>query len=123
MRRARDPQHPLRQKRDPYDHEANYRKPIARSDAIRLFVKAVLVVGAGVWFKFASDDRIHEGAKLALATGVALMGAGLTDLLYLRTSEIEQMFLNTLRRQVVGRWALVALGFSLVIGALVAYAR
>lgn len=123
MRRARDPEHPLRQKRDPYDREANYRRPIERADVVRLTTKVVLVVAAGVWFKFASDTPVHEGAKLVIALGLALVGAGVTDLLYLRTHEIEQMFLDSRTAQVRARWMLVALGVGLVVAALVAYAR
>ena len=123
MRRARDPEHPLRKKRDPYDREANYRRPIDRGDVIRLSVKALLVVACGAWFKFASDDRANEGAELTLAAGVALVGVGLIDLAYMRGHDIDQMFLTTRPLQIAARWALVVAGFGLVAAALVAYSR
>ncbi|HYI44571.1 MAG TPA: hypothetical protein VE174_03810 [Actinomycetota bacterium] len=123
MRSARDPQHPLRQKRDPNDREANYRRPIDRWDVIRLSAKALLVGACGVWFKFASDDRANEGAELTLAAGVALVGAGLIDLAYMRSHDIDQMFLNTRPMQSAARWGLVVVGIGLVTAALVAYSR
>jgi hypothetical protein len=82
-----------------------------------------VIVGAGVWFKFASDDKTHEGAKLALAAGVALAVAGIVDLVYLRFGEIDQMFLQTRSGQVAARWVMVAVGVGTCIAATVAYAR
>ena len=122
MRRARDPEHPLRQQRDPYDLEANYQRPIARGDVIRVAVKAALVVAAGVWFKFASDDRLSEGAELALAAGTTLVGAALTDLIYLRSREIEQVFFRNRSQQLIARWLLLAAGLVLSVTGLLAYA-
>lgn len=85
--------------------------------------KAFFIVGAGVWFKFASDDRANEGAELTLAAGVALVGAGLIDLVYMRNHDIDQMFLNTRPMQVAARWGLVVAGIGLVVAAFVAYSR
>jgi hypothetical protein len=121
MRRARDPESPLRQKKDPYDQEAAYRRPIAPAELVRVSIKGVVIVGAGVWFKFASDTEIHEGAKLAGAAGTALVCAGLIDLYYLRTRSIEQVFLDSKAKQLAARVALVVLGVGLLIGALLTY--
>ena len=109
--------------KDPDDLEANYRKPIPRRELIRLYLKAALGVTAGLWFKFASETRSHEGAKLALAVGAALMGVGLVDLLYLRRYEIEQIFLTSRRQQIVVRVVVLLAGLALLVGGGLAYSR
>lgn len=109
--------------RDPDDLEANYRRPIPRRELIRIYSKAVVGVGAGLWFKFSSETRTHEGAKLAMALGVVLLGAGLIDLLILKRHEIEQIFLTSRRMQIVVRACVLAAGVALLVAGSLAYSR
>ena len=109
--------------KDPDDREANYRKPIPRRELIRLYAKAALVVAAGMWFKFASETRSHEGAKLSLALGAALVGAGLVDLFFLRRHEIEQIFLTSRRQQIAVRAVVLLAGLALLVAGGLAYSR
>lgn len=108
--------------RDPHDLEASYRKPVPRADGIRLGIKAAAVVGAGVGFRFWILDRTHEGAKLVIALGGALLVAGLTDLVYLRRHELDLIFLRGKRQQRMLQTALAGVGAALLLLGALAYA-
>ncbi len=108
--------------KDPNDREANYRRPVARAEVIRLSVKAAIAVAAGIGFRFASLDAADEGAELAIALGAAVAGAGITDLVYMRRHEIEQIFLTSPSRQRLARVGLVLAGVALLVAGTLAYA-
>ena len=101
---------------DPEDHEANYRRPIPRSEYIRVALKFTLGIVAIVWFRFASSDGFDEGAEMTLAFASLLVALGVVDLVYLRDHEIELIFLKTKAQQIRARWALVLVG-ALLLGA------
>lgn len=101
--------------KDPNDREANYRRPVPRADIIRLGVKTAIAVTAGLGFRLVSLDGKDEGAKLVAALGVALLGAGIADLVYMRTNELEQIFLKSVGQQRLVAAAVAALGLILLV--------
>ena len=107
---------------DPNDLEANYKRPIPRADVIRLTVKAAVAVAAGVAWRFAILDGMHEGAKLVIALGVALAFAGVADLVYMQRYELEQIFLTSRESQILVRIGLAAGGVVLLAAGMLAYA-
>ena len=109
--------------RNPHDREANYRKPVPRAEGLRVGIKGAAIVGGGVAYRFAILDRTHEGAKLILVAGAAMLIAGITDLVYLRSHEIDRIFLKTTAQQRAVQWTLVAAGVVLLVMGAVAYAR
>ena len=108
--------------KDPHDHEANYRKPVPVAERVRVAIKAAAVVGAGVAFRFATLDRTHEGAKLLIAVGAALLVAGITDLVYMRTHELELIFLTSPRQQRLVHAGVTVAGVLLLVAGALAYA-
>ena len=115
--------------KDPNDREANYKRPVPRSEAIRTGAKFILAAAAGGWLWLATADGcnvddLHDvctpadrssGTKLVLAVGTVLLLAGVIDLAYLRSHEIELVFARHKKQQVIARWVMVAAGLLAVV--------
>ena len=106
---------------DPHDREANYKRPIPAAERYRIGIKAAGAVLAGVAYRFAVVDRSHEGAKFCLALGTALLVAGITDLVYMRNHELEQIFLKTPAQQRLVQKFVAVAGLALLGAGTLAY--
>ena len=108
--------------KDPADKEANYRRPIAQHEKIRLVVKAASVVGAFFFIKEMTADRRDVGAEFLIGIGAPLLLAGVLDLVWTVQGRLEHVFIESRPLQLAAHGALALLGLGLVVAGTIARA-
>lgn len=126
--------------KDPSDHEANYRKPIRRSEMVRLLLRGLVVGAAFLWFRRYGPPRLpmnfgiadaasskglvqpqeHEGAAAAIALGWCLLAFGVIGVVAAARGELEEIFVSGNRRQIALQGALTTLGGAVMAAGIVA---
>jgi hypothetical protein len=106
--------------KDPADREANYRRPIAQSEKIRLTIKAAAVVAGFLFIMSATRDRTDVGAEFAIGAGGPLLVAGILDVLWTIRGRLEHVFIESRPMQLASHSGMAAVGAALVIAGLVA---
>lgn len=108
--------------KDPTDKEANYRRPVAQSEKIRLTIKAAVVVAGFLFIMSATKDRNDVGAEFAIGAGAPLFVAGVIDVWWTARGLVEHVFIESRRMQLAAHSAMALVGMALVAGGLVAKA-
>ena len=106
--------------KDPADREANYRKPIAQSEKIRLTIKAAAVVAGFFFIMNATRDRSDVGSEFAIGVGVPLMIAGAIDVVWTMRGQLEHVFLESRPMQLAAHAGMAVVGITMVVGGLLA---
>ena len=106
--------------KDPADKEANYRKPIAQSEKIRLTIKAAAVVAGFFFIMRATRDRSDVGAEFAIGVGVPLMIAGVIDVVWTMRGQLEHVFLESRPMQLAAHSAMAVVGVGMIAAGLIA---
>lgn len=106
--------------KDPADREANYRKPVAQSEKIRLTVKAAAVVAGFFFIMTATKDRSDVGAEFAIGVGVPLLVAGVLDVVWTIKGRLEHVFLESRPMQLAAHGGMALVGAVMVAAGLLA---
>jgi hypothetical protein len=106
--------------KDPADKEANYRRPIAQSEKIRLTAKAAVVVAGFLFVMGATRDRSDVGAEFAIGIGAPLVVAGVLDVVWTMKGQLEHVFLESRPVQLAAHSVMALVGVALVAGGLIA---
>ncbi len=101
--------------KDPNDREANYRRPIAQDEKVRLVAKAAAVLGAFLFIKNATADRQDVGAEFMIGFGAPLLLAGVLDLVWTLRGRLEHVFIESRSLQLTAHGALALLGLALLV--------
>ena len=119
---ARRPRARLPWEKDPNDREANYRRPVAQHEKVRLTLKAASVVAAFAFVRLATRDRQDVGAELIIALGGPLLLAGALDTIWTLQGRLEHVFIESRPLQLAAHAGLAAAGLALLLAGLVAKA-
>ena len=106
--------------KDPADREANYRKPIAPPEKVRLTTKAVAVVAGFLFIMDATKDRSDVGSEFAIGVGVPLLIAGVIDVVWTMKGRLEHIFLESKPMQLAAHSAMALIGAAMVVAGLLA---
>ena len=108
--------------KDPNDREANYRRPIAIHEKVRLTIKAVSVLGAFAFVRFMTSDGRDVGAEFLIAIGGPVAIAGIVDVIWTLQGRLEHVFLESRPMQIAAHAAMAVAGVALVVAGVVAKA-
>lgn len=106
--------------RDPNDREANYRRPIAQEERIRLGIKGALAFGGFLYVMSMTRDRTDVGAEFLIGIGAPLLVAGTIDAIWTLRGRLEHVFLESRPLQLAAHWGLAALGLTMVVAGTIA---
>jgi hypothetical protein len=106
--------------KDPADREANYRRPVAQSEKVRLTIKVVAVVAGFLFIMGATRDRTDVGAEFAIGVGVPLVIAGVIDVLWTMRGQLEHVFLESKSMQLAAHSAMALVGMAMITAGLIA---
>jgi hypothetical protein len=106
--------------KDPADREANYRKPVAQSEKVRLTIKAAAVVAGFLFIVRATKDRSDVGAEFAIGVGVPLAIAGVLDVVWTMRGQLEHVFLESRSMQLAAHAAMAVVGMAMIAAGLIA---
>ena len=105
--------------RDPHDKEANYRRPIAQDEKVRLLVKAAAAVAGFFFVMNATRDRADIGAELLIGIGAPLGLAGVLDLIWTLRGRLEHVFIESRALQLASHSLMAVIGAAMLVGGLV----
>ena len=100
--------------RDPNDKEANYRRPVATSEKVRLTAKAAAAVAGFLFIMTATRDRNDVGAEFAIGIGGPLLIAGALDVVWTLQGRIEHLFIESRPLQLAAHAGMALVGVALV---------
>ena len=106
--------------KDPNDREANYRRPIAEHEKVRLVAKAASVVGAFFFIRSMTADHRDVGAEFLIGVGAPLLLAGTLDLIWTIRGRLEHVFIESRSLQLAAHGALAVLGLAMVFAGAIA---
>lgn len=108
--------------KDPADREANYRRPIAQDEKIRLTSKAAAAVAGFLFIMNMTKDRVDVGAEFALGIGAPLLLAGILDVIWTLRGRLEHVFIESRTMQIAAHSTMAAVGAGLVLAGAIAKA-
>jgi len=108
--------------KDPNDKEANYRRPIAQAEKVRLVLKGASAVAAFLFIKNATADRHDVGAEFLIGIGAPLLLAGVLDVIWTLRGKLEHVFIDSRSLQLAAHAGLGLVGLAMVIAGSVAKA-
>ena len=101
--------------RDPNDREANYRRPVATAEKVRLVAKAAAAVAGFFFIMTATRDRSEVGAEFAIGIGAPLLLAGVLDVVWTVQNRLEHIFIESRPLQLVAHAGMALVGAALVV--------
>ena len=106
--------------KDPNDREANYRRPIATDEKLRLTLKAAAAVAGFFFVMSATRDRADIGAEMMIGVGAPLLLAGVLDVIWTLRGRLEHIFIESRALQLASHVLLAVTGAAVLIGGLIA---
>ena len=101
--------------RDPNDREANYRRPVATSEKVRLVAKAAAAVAGFFFIMTTTGDRNDVGAEFAIGIGAPLLLAGVLDVVWTLQGRLEHVFIESRSLQLAAHAGMALVGAGLVV--------
>jgi hypothetical protein len=105
--------------KDPNDREANYRKPIAQDEKVRLTAKGASVLAGFFFIMTMTEDRVDVGAEFAIGIGAPLLLAGVLDVIWTLRGRLEHVFLESKASQLAAHGAMALVGGALLVAGVV----
>lgn len=106
--------------KDPTDREANYRRPVAQDEKVRLTLKAAAAVAGFLFIMSMTRDGDDVGAELGIGVGAPLLLAGVLDVVWTLRGRLEHVFIESRPLQLAAHAAMAAVGLSLLVAGLIA---
>lgn len=106
--------------KDPKDREANYRRPIAQHEKVRLTIKAASVVAAFAFIKTMTADGRDIGAEFLIGVGSPVLLSGLLDLLWTLQGRLEHVLIESRALQLAAHSAMAIGGLALLVAGAIA---
>ena len=108
--------------KDEHDAEANYRKPIAQDEKLRLVVKAAAAFAGFLFVMNATQDGTDVGAEFLIGIGAPVLLAGVLDLVWTLGGRLEHVFIESRPFQIAAHAAMAVIGGALLVAGVVARA-
>lgn len=108
--------------KDPTDREANYRRPIAQEEKVRLTAKAALAVTGFLYVMNMTRDRTDVGAEFLIGIGVPVFIAGVMDVVWTLRGRLEHVLIESRPLQLLAHAAMAAIGAAMALAGIVAKA-
>ena len=106
--------------KDPNDREANYKRPIAQHEKVRLTVKGASAAAAFLFIMYMTRDRQDVGAEFLIAIGAPLLIAGVMDLVWTLQDRLEHIFIESRALQLAAHGAMAIIGAAMLTAGVVA---
>ena len=106
--------------KDPNDREANYRRPVAQDEKVRLTAKGISVVVGFFFIMTMTEDRTDVGAEMAIGFGGPLLLAGILDVVWTLRGRLEHVFIESRALQLAAHGAMAFVGGVLVVAGTIA---
>ena len=106
--------------KDPNDREANYRRPVAQHEKVRLTVKGASAAAAFLFIMSMTRDRRDVGAEFLIGLGAPLLIAGTMDLVWTLQERLEHIFIESRTLQLAAHTGMALVGAGMLTAGLVA---
>ena len=106
--------------KDPTDREANYRRPVAQHERVRLTVKGLAAVAGFLFIMNFTQDRQDVGAEFLIGIGAPLLVAGALDVVWTLRGRLEHVFIESRALQLAAHGAMAAIGAAMLVTGVVA---
>ena len=106
--------------KDPHDKEANYRRPIAQHEKIRLVLKGAAVFAGALFVMNETRDKSDIGAEFLIGIGGPLLLAGVLDVIWTLRGLLEHIFIESRPLQLAFHGLMAIAGVAMLVAGLVA---